>query len=207
MTIYNKFNSLNFDTIPLGLEQSNDETHYFCTPKGANIIGWSGVDGIHFCFIRGFGEMIFAVSPMNTSGNFVHPLANSFSDFLRLILACANTAALEQLYGWNQTDFDTFLANHLVTDAQLIALNIIRENLQLDPMEHPSNPKKINPMEPRATAGCAACAIGVIGSDDTSCQVNLYAVCSSLRFHPVDAVNWQIKVHEKPCADMTIKII
>ncbi len=31
---------------------------YFCTPKGARIFARSGADGIHFCFVRGFGETV-----------------------------------------------------------------------------------------------------------------------------------------------------
>lgn len=137
MTIYNKFNKLNIDTMPLGLEQGDNENLYFCTPKGARIIGWAGVDGIHFCFIHGFGETIFAVSPMNTPGNYVYPLASSFSDFLCLLLACGNTAALEQVHSWNQKDFEIFLKENPVTDEQLSVLSTIREKLHLEPMERP----------------------------------------------------------------------
>ena len=94
----------------IGLEPGGDENNYFCAPRGANIIGWAGVDGIHFCFIRGFGETVFAVSPMNTPGNTVHPLARDFKDFLRLLLACGDTAAPEQASGWwDQAQFDAFL--------------------------------------------------------------------------------------------------
>lgn len=137
MTIYNKFNKLNIDTMPLGIEQGNNESLYFCTPKGAKIIGWAGVDGIHFCFIHGFGEMVFAVSPMNTPGNYVYPLASTFSNFLCLILACGNTVALEQMHGWNQKEFDIFLKENPVTDEQLSVLSIIHEKLHLEPMERP----------------------------------------------------------------------
>lgn len=137
MTIYNKFNKLNIDTMLLGIEQGNNENLYFCTPKGAKIIGWAGVDGIHFCFIHGFGEMVFAVSPMNTPGSYVHPLASTFSDFLCLLLACGNTAALEQVHGWNQEEFGIFLKESPVTEEQLSVLSIIREKLHLEPIDHP----------------------------------------------------------------------
>lgn len=137
MTIYNKFNRLNIETLPLGIESYNNENVYFCTPRGAKIIGWAGVDGIHFCFIRGFGEMVFAISPMNTPGNYVHPLANSFSDFLRLLLACGNTAPLEQAYSWNQTQFESFLLENPIAEEQLSVLNIISEKLYMQPMDNP----------------------------------------------------------------------
>lgn len=123
--------------MPLGIVQGNSESLYFCTPKGAKIIGWASVDGIHFCFVHGFGETVFAVSPMNTPGNYVHPLASSFSDFLCLLLACGDTATLEQVHGWNQGEFDTFLEANPVTEEELSVLNIISEKLHLEPMEHP----------------------------------------------------------------------
>lgn len=137
MTIYNKFNKLNIDTMLLGLEQGNNENLYFCTPKGAKIIGWSGVDGIHFCFIHGLGEMVFAVSPMNTPGSYVYPLASTFSDFLCLLLACGNTAALEQVHSWNQEEFDIFLEDNPITKEQLSVLDTISEKLYLQPIDHP----------------------------------------------------------------------
>ena len=77
------------------MERREDNNPYFCTPKGASIFGWAGVDGIHFCFVRDFGGMVFSVIPMNSAPDFVHPLANDFEDFLRLLLACSDSAALE----------------------------------------------------------------------------------------------------------------
>ena len=51
---------------PLGVERGEGEL-YFCTPRGASMIGWEGADGIHYCFVRGCGGTVFAVSPMNTA--------------------------------------------------------------------------------------------------------------------------------------------
>lgn len=43
---------------------------YSDTENLKTLIGWAGVDGIHFCMIRGFGEMVFAVSPIRSrTGN------------------------------------------------------------------------------------------------------------------------------------------
>ncbi len=67
---YNKFLEKNIDLASLGIERREDNPSYFCTPRGASIIGWAGVDGIHYCFIRGFGEMVFAVSPMEIAPNY-----------------------------------------------------------------------------------------------------------------------------------------
>ena len=62
---YQTFLKRGFDLAPLGWETEGAFIPYFCTPRGAKVLGWAGVDGIHYCTIRGFGEMIFAVSPMN----------------------------------------------------------------------------------------------------------------------------------------------
>ena len=87
MTTYQKFKKLNIRHSAIGLEQSDTDVTYYCTPRDAAIIGWAGVDGIHYCTIPEFGEMIFAVSPMNF-GDCVHPIAHSFEDLLRLLLSC-----------------------------------------------------------------------------------------------------------------------
>jgi len=135
--VYDKYLKLYINGFRIGLEQGENESHYFCTPKGASIIGWAGVDGIHFCFVRGFGEMVFAVSPMNTPNNYVHPLAKNFQDFLKLLLACNHTAALEQAWCWEQKEFDEFLRKNAPTVEQSKTLAIIREELSLSPMEQP----------------------------------------------------------------------
>lgn len=87
---FEKFLRSGIDLSLIGIERREDNASYFCTPKGASIFGWAGVDGIHYCFVRGFGGMVFAVSPMNSAQDFVHPIARDFADFLRLLLACGN---------------------------------------------------------------------------------------------------------------------
>ncbi len=121
----------------LGLERSENGTPYFCTPKGASIIGWTGVDGIHYCFVRGFGGMVFAVSPMNRAPNFVHPVARTFEDFLRLLLACGAEAALEQAWMWDESEFNQFLQDNPPTDEQKETMEQVAKRFQLTPMEHP----------------------------------------------------------------------
>lgn len=64
-----QFLKAQIDLEPLGLIMDGPFEAYFCTPKGARIFARSGVDGIHFCFVRGFGETVFAVSPMNGREN------------------------------------------------------------------------------------------------------------------------------------------
>lgn len=134
---YKKYSQLNIDTAPLGIELCENENSCFCKPKGEIIIGWSGMDGIHYCFVRGFGEIVFAVTPMNTTESHVHPLAKDFTDFMRLLLACGNTAALDQVYCWDQSQFDAFLKDNPPSDEQQFVLDTIREKLLLTPMEQP----------------------------------------------------------------------
>ncbi len=137
MTMYDKFKKLDINFSRLGLEQGDAYGGYFCTPKGAKVIGCEGVDGIHYCFVKGFGEMVFTVNPSNLPGEYVHPLARSFEDFLRLLLACGSTAALEQAWMWNRGEFDAFLETYPPDPEQRVILDIIRDKLSLTSMENP----------------------------------------------------------------------
>ena len=111
MTLYEKYKQSKIDFSLVGLERRDTNSDYFCTPEGAEIIGWTGVDGIHYCFIEGFQE-VFSVSPMAIDGEYVHPVAKDFPDFLRLLLACRSEAAIEQAYGWSREQFESFLAEN-----------------------------------------------------------------------------------------------
>lgn len=134
---YKEFQKQNLDLSPIGLIQQGEHIPYFCTPRGARIIGRAGVDGIHYCFIRGFGETVFTVSPMNDPGNYVHPIALSWDDLLRLLLACGDMAALEQCCGWSRERFDRFLAEYPPTPEQQAALDTLREKTELEPLKDP----------------------------------------------------------------------
>lgn len=134
---YQKFLKQGIDLSPLGMEKGTENETYFCTPQGAKIIGWAGVDGIHYCLVRGFGEMVFAVSPMNVAPHYIHPVARSFSDFLRLLLACGSGAALDQAWQWDAEQFSAFLADNPPTEEQKAVLAQIAEQCDLSPMENP----------------------------------------------------------------------
>lgn len=103
---YREFCELNIDTSCLGLAHGEIE-QYFCTPVGAAVIGWD--NGIHYCFISGFGEMVFAVNPDSCCEHYVYPLANNFTDFLRLILAVKGTNTIQQMILWNQQQYEDFV--------------------------------------------------------------------------------------------------
>ena len=134
---YRNFTKKSIDLALLGVEKRAEDETYFCTPKGAKIIGWAGVDGIHYCLIGGFGEMVFAVSPMNVAPNYVHPLAWTFSDFLRLLLACGSCDALEQAWQWDESQFQEFLAENPLTQEQAAVLEQLAQQTGLAPMERP----------------------------------------------------------------------
>ena len=130
----------------LGLERGENNNPYFCTPKGASIIGWTGVDGIHYCFVRGFGGMVFAVSPMNTAPHFVHPVARTFEDFLRLLLACGEEAALEQAWMWDESEFNQFLQDNPPDDAQKETMEQVAKRFQLTPWSTPGHTSRTSPL-------------------------------------------------------------
>ena len=118
----------------LGLSRGSEEGGYFCTPLGARVIGWAGVDGIHYCTIEGQGETIFAVSPMNF-GDYIHPIAESFDVLLRMLLSCHSMDAMEQCYAWVEDQFTAFLLDYPATTEMQEKQNQIREIFQLEPME------------------------------------------------------------------------
>jgi len=127
------FKKTEIDLSLLGFDMNGDFELYYCTPKKAQIIASSGVDGIHFCTILQFGEIIFAVSPMNF-GDCVHPIARCFEDLLRLLLHCGDIAALEQCYAWDEEQYKAFLIDNPVTEKQQAVLEEIKSKCCLEPI-------------------------------------------------------------------------
>ncbi len=134
MITYFDFKKRNLDLSALGFSISDTPEVYYCTPKGAHILGSSGVDGIHYCTVPGFGDLIFAVSPMNSEDP-VHPIAGSFEDLLRLLLACGDMAALDQCFAWNEEQFFSFLQDNPATPEQQEVLSALRREFDLSPIE------------------------------------------------------------------------
>ena len=137
MTTYQKFKKLKIDFSAIEFEQAGNEDKYFCTPIGAHLIGRAGVDGIHYCTVRGQGEMVFAVNPSNEIGKNVFPIANTFDELLSLLLACGSMAAIEQAHMWDEEQFEEFVAENQPTPAQLTVFDVLREKLGITPMEEP----------------------------------------------------------------------
>lgn len=137
MKFLDKFNDLGLDLSPVGFERASGDYTYFCTPAGAAILGRAGVDGIHYCTVRGLGETVFAVCPMNLPGEYVRPVAKSFEDLLRLLLACGDMAAIDQAGGWDREGFERFLRENRPTPEAEKVLRELRDRLGLAPMEDP----------------------------------------------------------------------
>lgn len=104
--LYQQYRALELDGSWIGLEVGNADP-WFCTPIGAEIIGWDGA--IHYCFVPGFAETVFCVNPENYGGHLVYPIARSFADFLSLLLAVGHTNSLQQVIGWKREEFERFL--------------------------------------------------------------------------------------------------
>lgn len=134
MDIYKRFQKMNIDFGCLGIQQLEYYQNYYCTPQDAVIIGSAGVDGIHYCTIPKLGEMIFSVNPMDF-GDCVHPIARNFEDLLRLLLSCADMAALEQCYAWDEEQYKAFLIDCPATVRQQEVLDAIRNEFGVEPME------------------------------------------------------------------------
>lgn len=137
MTPYKKFKKLSIDTSSIGLITNSDSEKYFCTPKGAAVIGEEGVDGIHYCFVRNYGEIVFAVNPMGTNGTCVYPIAYNFTDFLSLILACKNVCIIEQIYGIDKKEFLHLIEQQTLSDEETKVLNAIKREFDIEPMKNP----------------------------------------------------------------------
>ena len=137
MTMYEKYCQLDIDGRWIGLEKSDMCVEYFCTPLNAIVIGWE--NSIHYCFIKGYRDMVFAVNPETCVDKYVYPLAANFKEFLRLILACGSTTAVEQIIGWSKKQFEEFLLsdNNKIFPEQAKVLKIVAEELKLQPMEKP----------------------------------------------------------------------
>lgn len=135
MTDFQKYESLHIDASWINLEKGPEKGGYFCTPRGARVIGWE--NGIHYCFIRGFGQTVFAVNPESCAEENVYPLAANFRDFLRLLLSCGATTAIEQIVWWTEEQFLAFLAEEETPPERAAVLAQIREAFRLEPMEQP----------------------------------------------------------------------
>ena len=135
--LYEKYKNLKIDGSWIGLE-AGAQTPYFCTPIGAEIIGWD--NGIHYCFIKGFGDMVFCVNPEPCCDYNVYPIARNFCDFLGLILATGNTNTLQQIIWWDKKRFEDFVNSpeeqeYRVRPEVQGVLSTIRKGIDIAPID------------------------------------------------------------------------
>ena len=137
--LYEKYKNLKIDGSWIGLE-AGAQTPCFCTPIGAEIIGWD--NGIHYCFIKGFGDMVFCVNPETCCDYNVYPIARNFCDFLGLILATGNTNILQQIIWWDKKRFENFVNSpeeqeYRVRPEVQGVLSTIRKGIDIAPIDTP----------------------------------------------------------------------
>lgn len=137
--LYERYKNLKIDGSWIGLE-AGSLTPYFCTPIGAEIIGWD--NGIHYCFIKGFGDMVFCVNPETCCDYNVYPIARNFCDFLGLILSTGNTNTLQQIILWDKKRFEDFVNSpeeqeYRVRPEVKGVLHTIRKGLDVAPIDTP----------------------------------------------------------------------
>lgn len=137
MTLYEQYRKNRFSLSPFGIEKRSDNTPCFCTPRGAVLLGWTGTDGIHYCTVKTLGDVVFAVDPYADPKKHVFPVAEDFSTFLRLLIACGDEAFLEQAHALTREQYQHLRADNPLCDAQIRAAQSLAEACALTPMEDP----------------------------------------------------------------------
>lgn len=108
------FFSLPIDFSSIGLEPRSDWEPYFCTPEGAEPVGWIGCDGVHFVLLPG-DEQVYCVDPaMGQEGTYVLPVGRHFREFLSFVLFCRDANPISQISWMTEEQY----RNLLKEDAQ-----------------------------------------------------------------------------------------
>ena len=137
ISLREKYKKLNLNGTWIGFIQMEENEGDFCTPVGADIIGWTGVDGIHFCLVEGQGDTVFCVNPSAYVGEYVHAVSNSFEDFLRLLITVGSTDVIDQGAFLNEEDFLFYKRENPLAKEQKEIMDCIAQNLNLTPLDDP----------------------------------------------------------------------
>lgn len=137
MTLYEQYKKNKFTLAPFGIGKGETKSDYFCTPKGAVILGWTGVDGIHYCTVKGFGKTVFAVDPYADPLKHAFPVAGDFETFLRLLITCGQEATLEQAHRWTREEFEKYCKENPPTNEQKTAAIVLQNTYGLTPLDDP----------------------------------------------------------------------
>ena len=110
----------------------------FYTPLGAETVGWENDHQI--CWIYGYGDMIFCAQPLSADDCLVHPLARSYTDFLRLLMASGSVIILEDLYSMSREDYRRIFAEygyreHREEPETQVAIEKLRRAYGIEPIE------------------------------------------------------------------------
>ena len=139
-TLFERYRALYIDGSCIDLEYSGRRYEPdWCYPKNAEPIGYE--NGIMYCFIKGYGETVFAANPESYNSDVhVYPLARSFEDFLGLILACGSANPPEQVIWMTRERFEEHVKNTLAdtfSKNREAVLKRIREELGVEPISDP----------------------------------------------------------------------
>ena len=134
---FESFKNLNIDTYSISLEITEFLYPYWCYPLNSKPIGLEGC--ILYCFIDGYGEMVFASNPESCADSNVYPLANSFEDFMRLVVACGSANPVEQIVWMSKQRFEEHLhaEKSVQTKEQEKVLEQLKTAFELTAMENP----------------------------------------------------------------------
>lgn len=107
MTLYERYLAMKPKGALIALEPRETVEPYFCYPTNACPIGFEGC--VMYCFLTGAGEAVFAANPESCCDRYVYPLAESFRDFLELIVACGSANPVEQSVWMSRPQFEQHL--------------------------------------------------------------------------------------------------
>jgi len=138
--LYQKFRRSSLDMTPLGLITGPDESDSVYTPARARMVAWGADQSFHFCQVEGFGDTVFAVDPSAPPGDCVQPVAKNLSDFIGLVITCADAELIAKAYRLSSYLFDkkrSEVTRNARTNAVLRAVqNNYRPNLMDSPYEY-----------------------------------------------------------------------
>ncbi len=131
-----KWKKLAIDLSPLGLQTGESRSDYLDTPKGAKIIGWAGVDGVHYCFIKDQGDTVFAVHPLGEPN--VVPIAENFHMLLCLLVTCGHMALLDQVHHFPTPEkYAAFRDENPMTPEQNAVIQVLLSHFDLSTVDDP----------------------------------------------------------------------
>lgn len=127
----------NLKTELLSLESTEYMYPYWCYPVNSQPIGLEGC--ILYCFIEGYVDMVFACNPESCVDDNVYPLAETFEDFLRLIITCGSANPIEQAGWMSREKFDEHVAdeNNSMTEEHRETIMVLKDIFNLKSVDNP----------------------------------------------------------------------